>query len=123
LEIPKVTATISVVSSEAIDLVVQPTAAPKVANIFDAPIDVRPPPAVIGSRVDHPVPRTNIVSLIFTVLLRHDLPRFLDRSEVTYWDEQVLRRVFSRDPEQCGLDASIFIDLEQRNRKWRILGT
>ena len=61
-KIPKVTSTISVASIKGIDLVVQPTTAPKVLDIFDAPIGIGAPPAVIGSRADHPVPRINIVS-------------------------------------------------------------
>lgn len=59
---PTIAATISVASAKISGLVVQPSTAPKVVNIFDAPIGIGPPPAVIGSRADHPAPRLNVVT-------------------------------------------------------------
>lgn len=61
-KIPKVAATLSVASAKISGLVVEPSTAPKVVDIFDAPIGNGPPPAVIGSRADHPVPRLNVVN-------------------------------------------------------------
>lgn len=63
--IPKIAATLSIASAKISGLVVQPSLAPKVVDIFDAPIGNGPPPAVIGSRPDHPVPRLNVVIMIF----------------------------------------------------------
>lgn len=58
---PTIAATISVAPAMINALVVQPSTAPKAVNIFDAPIAVGPPPAVIGSRAEHPVPRLNVI--------------------------------------------------------------
>lgn len=63
-EITKPTSTIDVATHPAIKLVVQPTTAPKVIDIFDAPIGTGQQAAVIGSRPDHPVPRKGIVCRI-----------------------------------------------------------
>ena len=54
--------TVKVTSTSKIPLVVQAVANPTVSAIFANPISTGPPASVIGSRTDHPVPRTGIAS-------------------------------------------------------------
>ncbi|CAF9909292.1 MAG: hypothetical protein HETSPECPRED_008922 [Heterodermia speciosa] len=55
-------ASVQVPSTSKIPLVVQAVSNPTVSAIFAKPISTGPPVNVIGSRPDHPVPRTGLVS-------------------------------------------------------------
>ena len=75
-------------------LVVQATTAPKVVDVFDTPVGVGKPAAVIGSRVDHPVPRTGIVGR--TGMMKEQRSADSsdpDRSQGAHRNEQILRCV------------------------------